>query len=72
MTSEDKKKIDEIRDNFSDSPPVTKTVQEEEELKIKIMNELSFVGEKIKFIADSVVAEAKNILAEFDEKISRN
>lgn len=71
ITPEDQKKIDEIRDEFFESCPVTTTAAQEDELKNKIFDSLSFILNKIAVIEKSVKEDCVKILNEFDTKISK-
>lgn len=71
ITAEDSKKIDEIRDSFFESQPVTSSVKEEEDLKNSIVVSLGFINDKLKAIEDSVRTEGSEMLKKFDSEISK-
>lgn len=71
ITPEDQNKIDEIRDSFFESSPVTTTIEQEDELKSSILKKLTFIIEKIKVIEGTIRDEGEKILSEFDNKISK-
>lgn len=70
ITKEDLQRIDEIRDNFFAEQPLTKSIEEEKELKEKIIKSLDFINDKLKVLEEEVRKEGLEILKNVDLEIS--
>lgn len=71
LTKEDKSQIDTIRDEFFDSQPVTKSLEEEMELKKHYLTKLQFINDKLKTVEDSIRQEANEIITKFETETSK-
>lgn len=71
LTKDDKERIEKIKDDFFESQPMTKSLNEEKELKERYMKELQFVTDRLKTIEDSVRQEANEIITKFETETTK-